>query len=300
VAKFTGANDLIESHLRKYLEELEAQFDADCLTYFGPIGFGADDDIKDAIESIEDKKKRLLVILETGGGFAETARRIADTFRHHYESVEFLVPSYAMSAGTILVMSGDAIHMDYYSVLGPIDPQVEGPNGKFIPALGYLIKYEELLKKANKGKISQAEGEILMSFDQGQLYLYEQAHNLSVSLLEEWLCKFKWKNWTQTETRKIKVTEAMKKKKAKEIAKKLNDVDLWNSHGIGINMDRLTHTLGLKIDDFGKEDAFTGKKSRTPLVRKYHRLLTDYMTKMRHTSAVHTKNAYRPTATAQD
>jgi len=54
--------------------------------------------------------------------------------------VDFLIPSHAMSAGTILAMSGDAIHMDYYSVLGPIDPQVENQEGRLIPALGYLIR----------------------------------------------------------------------------------------------------------------------------------------------------------------
>ena len=34
-------------------------------------------------------------------------------------------------------MSGDAIFMDYFSVLGPIDPQL--PKGDtMVPALGYL------------------------------------------------------------------------------------------------------------------------------------------------------------------
>ena len=72
-------------------------------------------------------------MLETIGGFAEVARRISDTFRRHYTVVDFLIPSHAMSAGTILAMSGDAIHMDYYSVLGPIDLKSRIKRRRLIP-----------------------------------------------------------------------------------------------------------------------------------------------------------------------
>jgi hypothetical protein len=285
---YKGANELVEAHMMGCLAEIERFYEADCVAYSGPIAFGADDDFREAIEAIDNKKKKLLVILETQGGFAETCRRIADTFRHHYQTVDFLVPSYAMSAGTILVMSGDAIHMDYYSVLGPIDPQVEGKDGGLIPALGYLVKYEQMLERAKAGKISQAEMEILLSFDQGQLYAYEQARDLSLSLLQEWLCKHKWKNWTVTRTRQVPVTAQMKQDKATEIAKKLNDTTLWNSHGIGIGIEQLTKVLGLEIDDFGQSP------EKNNAIRQYHKLWTNYMMRMGHISSIHTRVAYRP------
>lgn len=175
----TTSNQLVEDQLAAYLLELEKVTDADCVAYVGPLAFGVDDDIRDALEAIDNKREKLIFMLQTPGGYAETARRIADTTRHHYKVVDFLVPNNAMSAGTILVMSGDAIYMDYHAILGPIDPQIEGPNGTLIPALGYVLRYEELLKKAKKGKISQAEMEILLDFDQGQLYSYEQARPLT-------------------------------------------------------------------------------------------------------------------------
>lgn len=287
-SRLLGANDLVESHLDSLLAGIEAATDYDFLTYSGPIAFGADDDIRDAIEAIENRRPRLMFVIETQGGFAETAKRIADTVRNHYETVDFLVPSYAMSAGTILVMSGDAIHMDYYSILGPIDPQIAGRDGKLVPALGYLIQYEKLIKKARRGELSTAEMAILLNFDQGELYFYEQARDLSRTLLEEWLVKYKFKDWDKTETRGIVVTEKMKSTRAREIAKQLNDVKLWNSHGIGINMERLRKILNLKIDDFGSDD-----KIRT-FVRIYHKLLTDFMVKMRYQSVVHTKGSFRP------
>lgn len=288
------SNAAVTAHLQQRLEDLEDRLAADCLCYVGPIAFGVDDAIRDAVEEIAQRrdkgqrKDKLVFVLETNGGFAETALRISDTLRHHYPVVDFMIPSFAMSAGTILVMSGDAIHMDYYSVLGPIDPQVPGADGILVPALGYLIRYQELLEKANNGKISTAEMEILLSFDQTLLYAYEQARDLSRSLLEDWLAKYKFKDWDVTETSKRKVTEPHKRKRAKEIADKLNNVKLWNSHGLGISVERLRRELNLRIDDFGVDPDLHGA------VRRYHGLMTDFMARRAHRSMVHTRYGYRP------
>ncbi|MFZ0694843.1 MAG: serine dehydrogenasease [Alphaproteobacteria bacterium] len=286
--KAITSNQLVENQLAAHLLELEKVAKADCLVYVGPLAYGADDDIRDALEAIDNKREKLIFMLQTSGGYAETARRISDTTRHHYKVVDFLVPNSAMSAGTILVMSGDAIYMDYHAVLGPIDPQIEGPDGKLLPALGYVLRYEELLKKAKRGKISQAEMEILLSFDQGELYSYEQSRDLSRALLQEWLVKYKFKDWKVTETRQIPVTPAMKRKRAKEIAKQLNDVKLWRSHGLGINMERLRTILNLKIDDFGSD------RSLNAAVRPFHKLFVDYMGRRRYLSALQTRVDYQP------
>lgn len=197
-SRFTGANQVVETRLTTILKSIEQRLKADCLMYDGPMLFGAEDFIRNAVEDLAQlttKKRKLVFILETDGGYAEVVRRISDAVRQHYSVVDFLIPNHAMSAGTILAMSGDAIHMDYHSVLGPIDPQVENQEGKSIPALGYLVRYEELLDKANKGTISTAEMGILLNFDQGNLYSYQQARDLAVALLEEWLVKYKFKDW---------------------------------------------------------------------------------------------------------
>lgn len=93
-------------------------------------------------------------------------------------------------------MSGDNIYMDYYSVLGPIDPQVQNKDGKLVAALGYLDKVNELLEKARKNEISNAEFLILKDLDLAELREYEQAKELTIDLLKKWLVKFKFKNWT--------------------------------------------------------------------------------------------------------
>ena len=73
----------------------------------------------------------------------------------------------------------------------------------------------------------------------GELYQFEQARELSKDLLIKWLSQYKFKNWKETETRMIPVTDEMKRNRAEEIAEQLSLTGRWHSHGRGINM----HTL---------------------------------------------------------
>lgn len=296
----TPAGKIIEEQLDSHLAEIQKQFSADALTFFGPLFYGAEGSIRDAVESIFNSQKgikktagkkrpKLCVILETPGGYAEVAERIAGTLHKHFESVEFIVPDFAMSAGTILVISGDEIWMDYFSVLGPIDPQVEGPKGIRIPAHGYIIKYKELISKSRSGKITTAELQFLLEkFDPAELYRYEQEMELSVTLLKDWLVKYKFRNWDTTENRRRKVTISMKRKCAQFVGDQLNNTKLWHSHNRGISMEILRRDVKLKIRDFGEDESIN------KCVRGYHKLLTDYMAKLGTDSAVHVVGDFSP------
>jgi hypothetical protein len=281
------ADKLVEQQLEVSLCEIEKNADSDLITSIGPILYGLDDAVRDAVEGIDSKRPRILVLLQTDGGYIEVANRISDTLHKFYPQVEFIIPNSAFSAGTVLAMSGHVIHMDYYSVLGPIDPQVQGKNGNSIPAHGYLIKYEQLIAKSNEGSISTAELQFLLEkFDPAELYRYEQAMELSVSLLKDWLVNYKFKNWVTTETRRIPVTHQMKLDRAEDIARKLNDTKRWHSHGLGISMKTLVEELKLQIEDFGTKLALKDS------VRRYHRLATDYMGKMGIQTVVHARNDF--------
>lgn len=284
------SNAIIEKLLDERLHAVQNYAKADVLAYLGPISPPMDDEIKYAVEEIKDRRRKLMVVLETAGGYMETAERIAKILRHHYRQVEFMVPSFAMSAGTILVMSGDAIHMDYASTLGPVDPQVRrGDRAAFVPALGYLEMYERLIEKAKKGTLTTVEITYLIDkFDPAALYQYEQERDLSIALLTDWLVKFKFKQWRVTETQRTKVTNAMKTARAEAIARELNNTKRWHSHNRGITMDVLRRDLNLVIDDFGA-DAVLG-----PLVGEYFRLLKDYMGRRGHYDVgLHTHGTYQ-------
>ncbi len=264
------SNRIIEQQLDERIKELEDAAGADVLTYMGPIYRPADDSIKDAIEAIDNRRESLMVVLETPGGHIDVAERMARIFRHHYERVEFLVPSYAMSAGTVLVMAGDAIHMDYAATLGPIDPQVSKGEG-LVPALGYLEQYERLVRKSAEGTLTTAElAYMVQNFDPAELYRYEQERELSIALLKEWLVSYKFKDWKTTTTRGKTVTRKMRTDRAGTIARQLNKTDRWHSHNRGIPMEVLRNDLNLLIDDFGSN----AKLRQT--VHDYYRLLKDY------------------------
>ena len=171
--------------------------------------------------------------------------------------------------------------MDYYSRLGPIDPQVESGTGEQVPALGYLARYEALLDKAKSGSISHAEMSLLLNFDQAELYKFDQARELSITLLKEWLVNYKFRDWKETEDRGRRVTNRMRTSRAASIARKLNDTDRWHSHGYGISMDVLRRDLDLKIDDFGADHGL----SRA--IRGYHELFEDYLAKLGIVMAIH-------------
>lgn len=294
-----NANEFIEQQLDERIQDLERTTRADVLGFVGDLIGGVDDLFRNVVEEKKSASRnrrktsgaqdKLVVILTTAGGYIEIVQRIVDTLRHHYGIVEFVVPDHAYSAGTVFVMSGDAIWMDYYSRLGPIDPQVEKRDGRMVPALGYLKQWERLLEKAKQGEITLAEVQLMIQgFDQAELYQYEQQRQLSISLLVDWLAKYKFKNWTETQTRRVAVTEEMRKERTWQIANALCDTERWRVHGHGISMEVLRRDLNLIIDDF-EDDARLSSK-----IRGYHSLLSDYMSKMGHAGVMHATGTYQP------
>lgn len=287
-----SANEFIEQLLDERIKQIESAYKADAICFTGPIIFGVDDVIRTAVEAKwaePPTRKKLVFLLTTAGGYIEVVQRIVATLRHHYPLVDFIIPNYAYSAGTVLAMSGDAIHMDYYSRLGPIDPQVENANGRRVPALGYLEKYNDLLKKAQAGAITLPEVQLLIQgFDQAELHQFEQARELSVALLIEWLVKYKFKNWRKTQTKGIRVTKKMKDERAESIARDLNETKKWHVHGHGISMEVLMRDINLLIDDFGNNPAVALQ------IRGYDDLLSDYMNKLGTKGAVHFAGTYMP------
>lgn len=269
-------NSTIEDSLRlllnNKLNSLEQYLDADVFVYYGELGPLAPHIFVKLIEELKKdamKHDKLFVVLTTPGGSAETVERYVNVLRHHYQEVNFIVPDYAYSAGTIFCMSGDNIYMDYSSVLGPIDPQVLNKDGKFVAALGYLDKVKEFIDKAQNNALTNAELIWLKEIDLGELRSFEQARDLTIDLLKKWLVKYKFKNWNSHQDGSG-VTEAQKEKRAEDIAMDLSDNNKWKSHGKGINITELKN-LKLKIEDFSASDQLRS------LIRDYYNVMDEYI-----------------------
>ena len=269
-------NSPIEDTLKKLLTDkllaIEAHLNADVLVYNGNIGPLPANVFLNLVEDLQKdpmKHDTLFVILTTNGGSAEMVERYVNILRHHYLEINFIVPDYAYSAGTIFCMSGDSIYMDYFSVLGPIDPQVLNKEGKYIAALGYLDKVNEFVVKAANGNLTNAELIWMKEIDLGELRSFEQARDLTIDLLKKWLVVYKFKSWNQHGNGK-QVTLAEKQQRAEEIAKELSDNKVWKSHGKGITISELTN-LKLKIEDY------SNNQNLRSLIRDYYNTMDEYV-----------------------
>lgn len=283
-----AASLVIEEQLDRLGRDLEAKVNGDVLMVMGGIQFSLDETVREAVEHIAERRPKIAVVLETPGGFVEIAERIVKVLRHNYATVDFFVPNRAMSAGTVLVMAGDAIYMDYFSCLGPIDPQLQKDDGSLVPALGYLEAFDELMAKAAAGGLNTAEMTYLVSkFDPADIAQYRHQRALAISMLEKWLTTYKFKNWTKTRTRGLEVTPAMKTERATQIGEKLNSTADWHSHGRSLTMDILDQELNLQIDDFGAD------KALADAVKSYYRLVIDYAARLGQRTVVHRPSFYR-------
>lgn len=270
--------------------EIEKILGCPLMSYIGQIHPSVQDEYIEAIEAIAASnlpdwmsKKRLAIAITTPGGVVEVVEKMVEVTRYWFEEIYFIVPLAAMSAGTIFCMSGDKIYMDYTSSLGPIDPQVANPDGHLVPALGYIDKVDEFIAKSNNGTISDAEILMLQRMDLATLRRYEQARDLSISLLKKWLVRYKFKDWVehQTTNKGSLVTHDEKVVRAQEIATALSNNQHWHSHGRMIGIDTVTNELKLKVEDY----------SNTPELRdglrRHTKLLLDYLDHQRLSFYIH-------------
>ena len=255
-------DEQIKNILQNKTKDLEQILEAHVIFFYGPIQQGVETIFKDSVERLKfenTKQKRIAIFLNTGGGIVEIVEKLVDIIRFHYSEVYFVVPDYAMSAGTIFCMSGNKIFMDYSSSLGPIDPQVfNSKENDFVPALGYLDKVENMLEKSQKNQLTDAEFFILQNLDLAMLSRYEQARNLTVTLLKKWLVNYKFNDWEIHESNGKAVTLKEKEARAEEIAIALGDNKSWHSHNRMIGINTLNQ-LRLKIDDYSYNEKLRSK-----------------------------------------
>jgi len=280
----------VRETLRERVRSIESHLNGDCIFYYGPIFPSIQKTFRYFIEELKastsslDRNNRLIIFLNTPGGSAETVEKLVEIIRFHYSEIYFIVPDEAMSAGTIFCMSGDKIYMDYTSSLGPIDPQVF--NGKqWVPALGYLDQVEQMIAKSASGDLTDAELLILQNQDLAMLSRYEQAKNLTITLLKKWLVEYKFKDWTIHRTNPLKkgqqVTHEEKQARAEEIATHLSNNKMWHSHGRMIGVNTLIKFLKLEIEDYSTDEGLRNK------ILAYNDFLTEYVLSHDHQYFLH-------------
>lgn len=183
------------------------------------------------------------ILINSPGGSAEATAHIVNFLRANFYDIRFIVPYIAMSAATLMCLSGNEILMDERSSLGPIDPQIRIP----IPR-GYQVIYDWFPAQMIIDGYQKASEEIQK--DQRALPIFlpwltnfgpyveicRNALKLSEELAMKWLKSYMF------------AFDSHGYRKAKKIVSYLLDHNLHKSHGRHISIEDAIK-IGLCISD---------------------------------------------------
>lgn len=172
-----------------------------------------------------DWTKKLVLILHTPGGVTNAAETIVHYLHAKFARIEVIIPTLAMSAGTMISLSASKIIMGKQSQLGPIDPQfvVKGMN---VSAKGIIDQFSmaraEILKTP---MAAHAWAPILQQYGASQLIDAKNALQYSERMVAGWLEKHMFAGQPRA------------KQLAAKAAKHFNDAASHKSHGRRIDRD---------------------------------------------------------------
>lgn len=189
-----------------------------------------------------DCTKGLTLLLHTPGGVTNATETIVSYLRSKFDSIEVIIPTFAMSAGTMISLSADNIIMGRQSQLGPIDPQMP-VNGNFVSAISILDQFERA-KKEIAADLGQAHlwAPILPSLGPALIQDAQNAIDYSELIVTDWLEKYMFK------------LEANAKAKASAVAKHFSRGSKKKSHGRRIDREE-AGKIGVIIEDLELDQA---------------------------------------------
>jgi len=179
------------------------------------------------------------VIIDSPGGEANVAERLAIMCRECSPIVRAIVINSAKSAATMFALSTDEIMMGYLSEIGPIDPQIRlaTPQGfNYIPAHSLI------------GAVGQVNGMLQGGVDQRIVLGMVQKIDPAFIDFAQRAILFS-KNFAETQLSQHMLVG--QPERAKEIAEALSNNDRWLSHGKRIGIKE-AQELGLKIRSIDK------------------------------------------------
>ncbi|MGV8946483.1 MAG: SDH family Clp fold serine proteinase [Lutibacter sp.] len=194
--------------------------------------------------------KKIDFYIESPGGSGESAEEIAKFLHNKFSEVNFIIASEAKSAGTILALSGHNISMTDSGSLGPIDAQVR-IGRSVVSAYDYYewIKEKKIEAAKNRG-LNPVDAVIISQVSPGEIKRIINSLEFAKDLVSDWLVKYKFKDWTKTETNGITVDAEYKMKRAKKVAEELTNQSKLRTHGRSLKIEDLREWLKIdRIDD---------------------------------------------------
>jgi hypothetical protein len=200
-----------------------------------------------------DWSRGLTLILHTPGGRPDAAESLVAYLRSKFEYIEVIVPTLAMSAGTMISLAANLIVMGRQSQLGPIDPQMSFGPGRSISARAVVEQFErakdEILKNVQTAHvwapITQSLGPSLLQESQNAL-------DYSESTVAKWLSQYMFHERADAE------------KLGKEVAHHFNDASKHKSHGRRIDRDEA------RANNVNVEDLEADQSLQEAVLTSYH------------------------------
>ena len=129
-------------------------------------------------------EKPLFLLLHTNGGSVEPAYLISKCCKKSAPKFVVAVPRFAKSAGTLIALGADEIHMGIISELGPIDPQI----GDY-PALGLgsAVEHIATLCKKHPDAVEMLAKYLASSLNLHDLGYFERVSESAVQYAERLL-----------------------------------------------------------------------------------------------------------------
>ena len=140
------------------------------------------------------------------------------------------------------------------TTIGPIDPQVIGKEGRYVPAQELMNLFNRIGKEGQNflDKDRKIPWHLIRLLDNIDPRLVGEAMSLSnhsISIAAEFLEKYKFRHWKKHSTTQKGVTDQERKQKSVEIANNLCSNEKWRTHSFRITRDLAEdkEKLGIRI-----------------------------------------------------
>ena len=187
--------------------------------------------------------KPLTLIIHTPGGDTNAAETIVEYLRSKFEYIETIVPTFAMSAGTMIALASNIIILGRQSQLGPIDPYIFYSN-RLVSARAVVEQFDRAKDEIlNDRDLAHVWAPILTSLGPSLISDAQNALDYGEKTVANWLKSYMYKEIGDIKER----TEI-----AETAASHFNDATAHKSHGRRIDRDE-ARKVRINIGDLEKD-----------------------------------------------
>jgi hypothetical protein len=167
-----------------------------------------------------DWAKGLTLMLHTAGGATNAAETIVAYLRSKFgPNIEAIVPTFAMSAGTMIGLSTQRVIMGRQSQLGPIDPQMP-VGGRYISARAVVEQFERGVSEVKSDlTLAHVWAPILQTMGPALLQEAQNALDYGESMVAKWAATGMFAGHTDAD------------RLGAAVARHFNDATTHKSHG---------------------------------------------------------------------